>query len=148
MEMKNFKNNRNCNGCTKCCDGWLIGNIYGHDMYIGKPCHFVKSDGCSIYNERPHEPCKIFKCEWLVNLDIPEWLYPKKSEVIILKKKINNIPYFEVIETGKKLSVEILNWILFKFSKDQINMVYYINGGKNWLGSKEFDESIRRKNIS
>ena len=86
-KIKKFQNNRSCNSCTKCCDGWLAGNIYGHDMYTGKPCHFVKSDGCSIYNERPQNPCRIFKCEWLINLDIPEWLHPKKSEVIILKKK-------------------------------------------------------------
>ena len=146
MEIKKFENNRNCNGCTKCCDGWLSDNIYGHDMSIGKPCHFVKFDGCSIYNDRPEKPCKIFKCEWLINLDIPEWLYPKKSEIIILRKNINNISYFEIIETGKKLSVEILNWLVFKSINNGINVLYYINGGKNWLGSKEFNEFMKKKN--
>ena len=143
-KIKKFQNNRNCNGCTKCCDGWLRGNIHGHDMYIGKPCHFVKSDGCSIYNDRP-DICKIFKCEWLINLDIPEWLYPKKSEVIILKKYINELPYFEILETGKKLSVEILNWIVLKSTNDGINVLYRINGGKHWLGSKEFCDLIKEK---
>lgn len=143
MKLNKLQNNRNCNGCTKCCEGWLTSNIYGHDMYIGKPCHFVTSNGCSIYNKRPEDPCKIFKCEWLINLNIPEWLYPKKSEVIILKKNINNLFYFEIREAGKKLSVEILNWILLKHINDQMNIVYYINGGKNFIGSKEFIELIR-----
>jgi len=144
-KIKKFQNNRNCNGCTKCCDGWLESTIHGHDMYIGKPCHFVKSDGCSIYNERPQNPCKIFQCEWLTNLDIPEWLYPKKSEVILLKKEINNILYLEVIEAGKKLSVEILNWIISIFTNNKINVLYCINGRKFCVGSKEFCELMRKK---
>ena len=144
-KIKKFQNNRNCNGCTKCCDGWLENTIHGHDMYIGKPCHFVKSDGCSIYNERPQNPCKIFQCEWLTNLDIPEWLYPKKSEVILLKKEINNILYLEVIEAGKKLSVEILNWIILIFTNNKINVLYCINGRKFCVGSKEFCELMRKK---
>jgi hypothetical protein len=144
-KIKKFQNNRDCNGCTKCCDGWLESTIYGHDMYIGKPCHFVKSDGCSIYNERPQNPCKIFQCEWLTNLDIPEWLYPKKSEVILLKKEINNILYLEVIEAGKKLSVEILNWIISIFTNNKINVLYCINGRKFCVGSKEFCELMRKK---
>jgi len=147
-KIKKFENNRNCNGCTKCCDGWLSSNIYGYDMSIGKPCHFVKSDGCSIYNERPQNPCKIFKCEWLINLEIPEWLYPKKSNVIITKKYISNICYLDIIEAGKKLSVETLNWILLMSINNQINVLYQINGGKNWIGSKDFCELIKEKNES
>jgi len=142
--IEKFKNNRNCNGCTKCCEGWLSGNIYGYKKYTGRPCHFVKSDGCSIYKKRPQDPCRSFKCEWLINLDIPEWLYPKESKVIIKKENINNIPYLRVVEAGEKLSVEILNWLLLKYINDGTNIVYHINNGKNWIGSKEFVELIEK----
>jgi hypothetical protein len=148
MEVKNIQQyKRNCDGCTKCCDGWLAANIHGYNMYPGKPCHFVKKDGCGIYNKRPKEPCKIFKCEWLTDLTIPEWLHPKNSGVIILKKNVDNIHYLQAVEAGKKLSVETLNWLILKFINDRINILYEISGGKNWLGSKEFIQLIKDKKI-
>jgi len=41
---------RTCGGCTACCDGWLTGNILGHELAPGKPCHFRGDGGCTIYD--------------------------------------------------------------------------------------------------
>ena len=50
MSSNNFKTfQRNCNNCTKCCEGWLSGEVNGYSFYPGRPCHFMKCDGCSIY---------------------------------------------------------------------------------------------------
>ena len=36
---------RSCDGCTKCCEGFLPAVIYNKYMYQGRPCHFKKKNG-------------------------------------------------------------------------------------------------------
>ena len=36
-------------------------------MEAGKPCRHCTSRGCAIYDNRPEEPCRTFRCEWLKN---------------------------------------------------------------------------------
>ena len=55
---------RNCGMCTACCDGWLTANIRGHEMRVGVPCHFRGEGGCTIYQDRPVDPCRGFHCAW------------------------------------------------------------------------------------
>ena len=100
--------NRNCNNCTKCCEGWTKGNVKGYDYYRGKPCHFVKINvGCSIYKDRPKKQCEDYNCEWLVNEEIPEWMKPNYTHVVINKIEEEGYVYFKCIEAGKKMSVNI-----------------------------------------
>lgn len=133
---------RECDGCTKCCEGWLFANIHGKQMYPGRPCHWVKlGKGCAIYENRPKEPCVTFNCEWKRNEDIPEWMKPSDSNVILHRKKIpnTNIEYIEVTEAGSKLSVEALNWIVIDLlMKGKENIHYKIDGGNNYLGNQDF----------
>ena len=56
---------RSCGSCTRCCDGWLQGEIRCHPMYPGRRCHFVAEGGCGIYDERPQSPCRSFVCGWM-----------------------------------------------------------------------------------
>src|SRR6266853_1451403 len=44
---------RQCGTCTVCCDGWVKGTIFGHEMKPGLPCHFRGEGCCSIYERRP-----------------------------------------------------------------------------------------------
>ncbi|HZE61286.1 MAG TPA: hypothetical protein VE085_12085 [Burkholderiales bacterium] len=53
---------RQCGTCTACCDGWVEGTIYGHEMKPGVPCHFRGEGCCTIYERRPEEPCRRFVC--------------------------------------------------------------------------------------
>ena len=39
---------RGCGPCTRCCDGWLEGEVRGHRMFPGQRCHFVAEGGCSV----------------------------------------------------------------------------------------------------
>ncbi len=56
---------RVCGTCTACCDGWVAGTIYGHEMKPGTPCHFRGEGCCTIYDKRPLDPCRKFVCGWL-----------------------------------------------------------------------------------
>lgn len=140
---------RSCNGCTACCQGWLVGSAYEHQFWPGRPCHYVMESGCSIHDVAPKDPCKDFKCAWLMDENIPEWFYPKKSKVILANKKINNIDYLDVIECGQKLDSEILSWLFLSFLNGKIkNIKYNLNGGPHWIGSTEFVEAMSNKSKS
>ena len=78
---------RSCDGCTKCCEGYLTGEIQGKQMGLGQPCFLVQiGKGCNDYENRPEFPCKAFQCEWLINESIPENLKPSFSNLIISTK--------------------------------------------------------------
>jgi len=140
------KNKRKCGSCTKCCEGWLSATIYGRKMYTGNPCHFKSNNGCSIYKDRPKEPCKDFKCEWLINEEVPEWLKPEYCNVILINENKDGFNFIRATEAGGKMPVEVLNWLfLFIFNK-KINLCYQVASGWNWFGSLEFVKYMESKN--
>ncbi len=144
MEMKSspiklVSNERQCGDCTHCCDGHLSGMIYGESMGYKKPCKYViKGKGCKIYDYRPDNPCKSFKCFWKTNLKVPESLKPNTSDVIMMERLINNIPYIIVVEAGKELTVEVLEWLNNSFEQNEIeNILYFYNGTPRYISKNE-----------
>ena len=134
---------RSCNGCTACCDGWLPGEAHGHEFYPGRKCHFVSDEGCTIYDQRPYDPCHTFKCEWLVNKNFPEWLKPNLSGVIFVRRNIKNIPYIHAHEAGRKMDSEILSWFVMSHANGLFtNIGYNLNGGSNFIGQREFLDAL------
>lgn len=128
---------RKCDSCSKCCDGWLRGSAYGHHFYPGKPCHF-SCNGCTIYADRPVDPCQIYQCEWLTNDEFPVWMRPDLCNVITTKRKKDTIEYYEICETGKKLDSAVLSWFVIWALSNQKNILYQLDGGFNRIGSNEF----------
>lgn len=125
---------RSCDGCTKCCEGWLSGEAYGHKFWPGMPCHYKTQKGCSIYNNRPENPCKVFQCEWLVNKDIPEWMKPNLINAIITKVEEDNKSYVHIHEAGSKLDSKVLSWFVLEYANKRIlNIKYQIDGGWNYI---------------
>ena len=135
-------NKRECGSCTKCCEGWLPGGAYGKKFFPGRPCHYfkkTKNSGCSIYQNRPEDPCKKFECAWLKDSKIfPEWLKPELSNVIITNQEKNGINYFEFRNCGIELPVEILDWIIWFVGTYQVNVTYNIKGHWRSIGEENF----------
>ena len=129
---------RECNGCTACCEGWLDGQVQGHYFQPGRPCHFKCESGCAIYQQRPENPCRSFVCEWLVNLEIPEWMKPSVSKIIIKKKRWKGGEYLSVMEMGEKIDSIVLNWLFIHHLSTNIPMRIQINGGFFNYGPPEF----------
>lgn len=132
----------NCGTCTACCDGWLHGKAHGIPFYRGRKCNFVTDDGCSIYSERPDDPCKKFNCEWLSNKAMPLWMRPDKSKVILVNKEFKGLKYLEMLETGQKVDSSILSWVLQICLNNNVNIAYEVGGGINYFGSTEFINAI------
>lgn len=131
-------NDRTCGTCTKCCEGWLTANIYGHEMLPGQPCFFVEQNvGCKIYNTRPTEPCKTFSCGWKQIPDLPEEFKPEISGVIMHYK--NNInKYWVLTKAPNNPSVEFLSWAITFAMANGENLLWSIDNQMWWIGSQEF----------
>lgn len=138
---------RSCNGCTKCCEGYVTGQAKGINFYPGKPCHFQSCKGCTIYNDRP-KLCRDFTCVWLEkNSPLPEWMYPKTSNVIVTRKEYTTDKYYlEITEAGDVLKSKILSWFVVYYFNTQIPIAYQIEGGWNYIGPKDFIDFINNKN--
>lgn len=136
MSINQIENKRTCDGCTACCEGWLSGEVYGKKFCPGTPCHFKGESGCSIYEDRPENPCKSFLCEWMENLDLPEWMKPSVSKIIILKEhdKKRNIEYFDVFEMEEKIDSSVLCWLINYSFKSGIPMNIQVGGEMHQFG--------------
>lgn len=133
---------RDCNGCVACCEGWLTGESHGHYFQPGRPCFFKCESGCSIYEERPQDPCKNFNCEWLCNMEIPEWMKPNLSKVIITRFPWKNGFYLTITEAGQKIDSVVLNWLFHYHYTTNIPIKVQVSGGWMNYGTKEFLDFI------
>jgi len=130
--------NRSCDGCTKCCEGWLSGKAYDHNFYRGRPCFFLNKT-CSIYDKRPENPCRLYECGWLKDETFPHWMKPDLINAIINKRFTNSgIEFYTVIEAGSILDSKTLSWLVQWALNNNKNIQYNIDGGGNNLGSQEF----------
>lgn len=104
--------NRDCAGCTRCCEGWLWGEAYGTQFAIGRPCYFLRQNTCSIYPVRPTSPCKTFLCGWKADPRIPEWMWPHNSGLIVLPKILRpqNLAYLLIVRAGREITEPVLAW--------------------------------------
>ena len=73
---------RSCDGCTRCCEGWLQAEALGKRFFPGQPCHWLSiGKGCTVYEDRP-PVCTSFTCAWLDNHFLPEWFKPSDAAII------------------------------------------------------------------
>jgi hypothetical protein len=130
---------RDCSGCTACCDGWLSGVAHGISFFPGRRCHFVHESGCSIYQDRPVDPCKTYQCQWLLDNNMPHWMKPSISKVVLTERVTNSgLAYVDMTECGTKVDSSILSWVIQYYLNRGVNLVYAVNGGRNFMGSPEF----------
>ena len=145
---------RTCGECTKCCEGWLSGTIYGHRMQRGRGCFYLE-EKCSIYAERPETPCKQYSCAWLIEDVFPGWMKPNLSGVIITKVStivpyslgMNKVEYYDVIETAGKIDSSVLNWLITWAIDNDINLAYEVDGGRHVVGDEEFKNFFQLNQI-
>jgi hypothetical protein len=104
---------KQCSPCTACCDGWLTAEIRGNKVKPWKPCIYSMKQGCGIYENRPENPCVVFKCAWLQEKHkLPEHMKPSECGAIVLldrdwmsRKAIRAVP------VGKKIPSDTLEWL-------------------------------------
>lgn len=125
-----IKLERSCDGCTKCCDGWLTGSAHGHDFYPGKKCYWSSKNGCNIYDYRPHDPCVTFKCYWKTNHLIPFEFKPNKIGVIFVERFLEGFFFLDVNYGGNSIPKVVIDWLYEMLSVDKLVNVRYRQDGK------------------
>lgn len=137
---------RSCGNCTKCCDGWLSGNIRGHEVFPGKPCFFVTIGvGCNDYHNRPEIPCKTFVCGWLDDESIPENFKPNIADVMAVYSNINGIDYVKLVEVGNP-KIEATLWYINHYPNvwAEIDGKNYVAGSEQFMSEVEKEFSVER----
>lgn len=137
---------RECGTCTKCCEGYLVGEALGHNFYQGKPCHFLSiGKGCTVYAKRPQDPCVVFKCSWLSNADIPEWMKPSDIDTILSEREFKGVKYLQAVEAGSVLDSKVLTWLIEYALSNSINLLWTVEGGAHWVGKPDFNSLMTEK---
>lgn len=136
---------RQCGDCTECCKGYVWGEAHGKKFYAGRPCFYKGEKGCTIYENRPHDPCVTFRCGWLDAPDkFPEWLKPSISKLLAVKQRTKNgIQYYKILECGQQIDAIHLNYLVILALNDGVNVQIQIAGGYAQYGSHEFIEDMK-----
>ena len=146
--MESIKLDRQCNGCTACCEGWLTGEVYGHPFSPSNPCFYMTKGGCSIYKDRPEDPCKRFKCEWIENENYPAWLKPNESGVLTYTRNFtrgdSTVIKYRTVQEIRPISTDALFFFMIQYLKDQVPLRIQINGTWHVLGPGDFVEMFTR----
>lgn len=124
---------RQCFPCNACCEGWLTAEINGVQMMPGKPCAHISDKGCGIYEKRPQNPCRVFKCGWLKSDEMPEHMKPSECGAIVLLDKIwNGQKIIRAIPVGEKIPDETLEWLMAYSRETHIPLAFsehvFVNG--------------------
>ncbi len=137
---------RACDGCNKCCEGWVSGSALGKDFWPGRPCHYKTGSGCAVYDDRPHDPCQTFHCGWLQFEQIPIWMKPNECGVIVVPRQKKGEHYLDFIEAGERMNPRVLSWLLNAFACGHLrNIRWQLDGGWNYAGSTEFIEIVQEE---
>lgn len=140
------KSDRTCADCTKCCEGWLSANILGEDMFPGKPCQFVAPGvGCTIYKDRPKDPCKTFECSWRATDYVPLEFSPAATGQIVVAQRLDGIDFLSMVFAGEEVQPNFLSWFVSFAVGRQLNVEWSINGQLYALGSPDFMEARVRR---
>ncbi len=141
--MAKITTDRECGDCTACCDGWLKADVDGQNLVPGNPCKHVGPKGCGIYDSRPVHPCRVFKCHWLTDPDLPNWLTPKNSKVIlkanfVWKRPSSDIPVTIAITVGPRVPGKTRQWLssYAESSRRNILCMEPIRVGKRFTGDR------------
>jgi len=142
---KKDNTSRECGSCTKCCEGYLSGNIKGHVMDLGKPCFFVEiGKGCTIYNDRPYDPCKKFLCTWITLKDMPEEFKPEKTGVIFCWRSTEkNLQYLQIHRAPNNPSPQVLTWAFMYVVQNGVNLLWDVDNRFYYFGNDIFCSEMK-----
>jgi hypothetical protein len=140
-------NGKSCEGCTKCCEGYLVADIAGELIGHGKACtHCVTGSGCDIYPDRPKEPCRAFQCFWRASEIMPMEFKPSEAGIIVVNQVTDDgIEYLALVEAGNKVPAEVLSWYVSWAVAQQLNVEWQVGEMTYALGQPEFHEALARR---
>lgn len=141
---------RECGACTACCEGWAEGEIRGHRMQPGQPCHFLQRghapSPCTIYEDRPQSPCRNFICGWrAAGSPFPEGFRPDQVGVILVPTRWRDQAAWILLSAGQDPGPEMLAWMR-AFSRRTGQPFYFARDGERLgYGPAAFQQDMLTK---
>jgi hypothetical protein len=88
----------------------------------------------------------MFECGWLaLPNEVPDWLYPAVSNVIITQQQINEHTFVELTPTGEKIDERVLSWFIVWGLQRTGNIVWRTSKNRVfYFGSNEFAHLMRQ----
>jgi hypothetical protein len=118
---------KECGSCSKCCEGFLTGSVFGNIFGNGKPCVFVdKQKQCSIHEIRPKNPCRDYKCMWLRFEDVPLWMKPNSSNVLVSVEKYKDREFLILNCYDNDYSARYLSYVITYAKKNNMPLMYQL----------------------
>jgi len=137
---------RACGPCTACCQGWAEGEIRGHRMHPGQPCHFLHGGACTIYEERPPSPCRHFVCGWLApGSPFPDEFRPDRTGVIVVPMRWRDRPAYVLLSAGNDPGPAMLAWMKAHAQATGSPFFYQSGGERIGYGPPAFQVEMAAK---
>jgi hypothetical protein len=137
---------RSCGTCTACCDGWMAGDIFGHEMKEGQPCFFRGEQCCTIYERRPESPCRTFICGWLQrDSPFPEDFRPDRLGVLIAPIRWRGQAAYILRSAGRDPDEALLEWMQAFSERSGSPFFYEVAGERFGFGPMEFQLEMQQK---
>jgi hypothetical protein len=100
-----------CGECHRCCEGYVWGEAYGHQFRLGRPCGLLSQGRCLVYPNHPQDPCKTFECGWKSQAAWPPDLRPDLSNIIFLRRNLEEYQYWYGVRCKTYPSDSTLLWL-------------------------------------
>lgn len=134
---------KECGDCQRCCDGTFTDSINGHMMGDGKPCFFLSIGGCNIYQDRPKDPCINYKCLWLEDDDVPDFMKPNSAQAIVDSRQTEDgVKYLMITGNEDSYSTKVFLYAAEYAQLKQIPLVYPRNGSLSFIGKPQDCQKI------
>lgn len=131
---------RDCGPCTACCEGWLESKKM--ELSPGTPCVHRSESGCAVYEERPQDPCRAFRCGWLARPEeFPESMRPDLIGTILIKgPTVDKWETIALVPAGESVPAEVLQWMTDYAEERQIPLIWHVRGKQadQFKGGKTF----------
>ena len=132
-------NQRNCQPCTACCEGWLDIQTFEVQAHLGKACNYCSNQGCEIYATRPLDPCQSFHCAWRIEGTLlPANMRPDLSGAIVIMNQLQwqGEDVIVAVATGTRIPARTFHWLcsLAKLTDRSLVMVEFKQDAKGFNG--------------
>ncbi len=116
---------RNCGECTACCEGWLESARMR--MRPGCACRHLAEGRCSIYAERPENPCRNFDCGWkLQGSPLPDDMRPDQcGAIVILDQDFRRWATIRAVPVGWQIPDQTLRRIKSFAVAQKVALIYH-----------------------
>ena len=106
----------------------------------------MRTDGCSVYERRPTDPCRNFVCGWLLpDSPLPDEFRPDKLGVIFIRIAWRGRPAWILVSAGRDPDEELLEWMR-RYSMRTGSPFFYAQAGeKLGFGPVEFQQEMLMK---